>query len=148
MENKKHDNPASEEQMLYARWLEKGMLLGLALLVISFGLYVFGIITPVIPLDELSNYWGLSVKEYLAAVNSNFLHQPHPPTGWAWMKLIGKGDFLNFLPIAILSGVTILCYIVIVPVFQRKGEKAYMIMAIAEVLILTLAASGLLAVGH
>lgn len=139
---------ASEEQMLYAAWLEKGMLIGLALIVISFALYVFGIITPVIPLDELSNYWKLPVKEYLAVVNSNFLHMEHPPTGWAWLKLIGKGDFLNFLPIAILSGITILCYIVIVPVFKRKGEKAYMIMAIAEAVILTLAASGLLAVGH
>ena len=147
MENNKAMQ-ASEEQMLYAKWLEKGMLIGLLLLVISFALYVFGIITPVIPLDELSNYWKLPVKEYLAAINNNFLHQPHPPTGWAWLKLIGKGDFLNFLPIAILSGITILCYGVIVPVFQRKGEKAYLIMAIAEVVILTLAASGFLAAGH
>lgn len=147
MENKK-ELAASEEQMLYAAWLEKGMLLGLALIVISFGLYVFGIIEPVIPLDELPKYWGLSVKEYLAAVNSNFLHMDHAPTGWAWMTLIGKGDYMNFLPIAILSGITILCYAVIVPVFKRKGDKAYMIMSIAEVVILTLAASGILAVGH
>ena len=147
MENKK-ELAASEEQMLYAAWLEKGMLLGLALIVISFGLYVFGIIEPVIPLDELSKYWGLSVKEYLLAVNSNFLHMEHAPTGWAWMTLIGKGDYMNFLPIAILSGITILCYAVIVPVFKRKGDKAYMIMSIAEVVILTLAASGILAVGH
>lgn len=147
MENKK-ELAASEEQMLYAKWLEKGMLIGLALLVISFGLYVFGIIEPVIPLDELSKYWGLSVKEYLLAVNSNFLHMDHAPTGWAWMKLIGKGDYMNFLPIAILSGITILCYGAIVPVFKRKGEKAYMIMSIVEVVILTLAASGFLAAGH
>jgi hypothetical protein len=147
MENNKAMQ-ASEEQMLYAKWLEKGMLIGLALIVITFSLYVFGIIEPVIPLDELSNYWKLPVKEYLAAVNSNFLHMEHAPTGWAWMKLIGKGDYMNFLPIAILSGITILCYAVIVPVFKRKGEKAYLIMAIAEVVILTLAASGLLAVGH
>ncbi|MGR0482866.1 MAG: hypothetical protein ACTFAL_16095 [Candidatus Electronema sp. V4] len=147
MENNK-TMPTSEEQMLYAAWLEKGMLIGLALLVISFGLYVFGIIEPVIPLDELSKYWGLSVKEYLVAVNSNFLHMDHAPTGWAWMKLIGKSDYMNFLPIAILSGITILCYGAIVPVFMKKGEKAYMIMSIAEVVILTLAASGILAAGH
>ena len=82
------------------------------------------------------------------AVNTNFLHQAHPPTGWAWLKLLGKSDFLNFLPIAILSGITIMCYAVIVPVFKRKGEKAYMIMAIVEVIILALAASGLLKAGH
>jgi hypothetical protein len=147
MENNKAMQ-ASEEQMLYAKWLEKGMLIGLALIVISFGLYVFGIITPVIPLDELSNYWKLPVKEYLAAVNSNFLHMEHAPTGWAWLKLIGKGDFLNFLPIAILAGITLLCYGAIVPVFLKKREKAYTIMCIVEVLILALAASGLLKAGH
>jgi hypothetical protein len=147
MENKKV-MAASEEQMLYAAWLEKGMLIGLVLLVISFALYVFGVIKPVIPLDELANYWKLPVKEYLAAVNSNFLHMEHAPTGWAWLKLIGKGDFLNFLPVAILAGITMLCYAVIVPVFLRKGEKAYMIMAIVEVLILALAASGVLKAGH
>ncbi len=147
MENKKLC-AASEEQLLYAIWLEKGMLLGLSLLVVSFCLYVFGIVTPVIPLDELHNYWNLPMKEYLAAVNGNFLHMEHAPTGWAWLKLIGKGDFMNFLPVAILSGITILCYIVIVPVFKKKGEKAYMIMSIAEIVILTLAASGILAAGH
>lgn len=147
MQNNKTTS-ASEEQMLYAAWLEKGMLIGLVLIVISFALYVTGIIKPVIPLEELSNYWKLPVKDYLAAVNSNFLHMEHPPTGWAWLKLLGKGDFLNFLPIAILAGITMLCYAVIVPVFMKKGEKAYMIMAIAEVVILALAASGLLKAGH
>ncbi|CAK8716830.1 MAG: hypothetical protein CDV28_1233 [Candidatus Electronema aureum] len=141
-------NVASEEQLLYATWLEKGMLIGLVLIVISFALYVTGIISPVVPLDELSNYWNLPVKDYLAAVNNNFLHLQHPPTGWAWLTLLGKGDFLNFLPIAILSGITMLCYAVIVPVFMKKGDKAYMIMAIVEVLILALAASGLLKAGH
>jgi hypothetical protein len=147
MENKKL-NAASEEQMLYAAWLEKGMLIGLVLIVISFALYVFGIISPVVPLDQLVNYWKLPVKEYLAAINSDFLHMEHPPTGWAWLTLLGKGDFLNFLPIAILSGITMVCYAVIVPVFKKKGEKAYMIMAIVEVVILALAASGVLKAGH
>ena len=148
MSNNAKHNPVSEEQIIYAVWLEKGMLIGFVLLVITFALYVFGIISPVIPLDELSSYWKMPVKDYLATVNSNFLHMEHAPTGWAWLKLIGRGDYMNFLPIAILSGITILCYGVIVPVFRKKGEKAYMIMSIAEAVILTLAASGILAVGH
>jgi hypothetical protein len=61
------------------------------------------------------------------------------------MTMLGKGDFLNFLPVAILSGVTIFCYLAIVPGLFKRGDKA---MAIIEVIILTLAASGLLAVGH
>ena len=137
-----------EEQMLYAAWLEKGMLFGLVLLVISFALYLFGIIAPAVPLDQLAYYWTLPAADYVAAVNSDFLQMEKALTGWAWLKLISKGDFLNFLPIAILSGITILCYLAMVPVFWKKKDKAYLLMSIAEVLILVLAASGLLTAGH
>ena len=62
--------------------------------------------------------------------------------------MLDKGDFLNFVGIAILAGVTILCYLAIVPTLLRKKDNAYLTMAILEVLVLTLAASGILAVGH
>ncbi len=69
------------------------------------------------------------------------------PTGWNWVGLVGKGDYLNFVGIAMLSGLTILCYLVILPILFRKKDTAYAIIAIAEVLVLSLAASGLLKVG-
>ncbi len=139
---------ATDEQLLYANILGKGMLVGLVLLFITFALYVFGIMPAVIPLTEISGLWNQPVHEYLEAINHNYLHWDKLPTGWSWVKLIGKGDFLNFIPVAILSGVTILCYLAIVPGLFKRGDKAYAIMALAEVFILSLAASGLLAVGH
>jgi hypothetical protein len=102
----------------------------------------------VIPLNEIAGLWNQPVHDYLEAINHNYLHWDHLPTGWSWLKLIGKGDFINFIPVAILSGVTIICYVAIVPGLFKRGDKAYAIMAIAEALILALAASGLLAVGH
>ena len=139
---------ATEEQLLYADILGKGMLVGLLLLFVTFALYVFGIMEPAIPVTELSSLWNQPVHDYLVAINQNYLHLDHLPTGWSWVKLIGKGDFINFIPVAILSGVTIICYSAIVPGLFKRGDKAYAIMAIAEVIILSLAASGLLAVGH
>ncbi len=139
---------ATEEQLLYAKILSKGMLVGLVLLFVTFALYVFGIMPAAVPLDEIANYWNQPVHDYLVAINTNFLHLDHLPTGWSWVKLIGKGDFINFIPVALLSGVTIICYAAIVPGLFRRGDKAYAYMALAEVAILTLAASGLLAVGH
>ena len=88
---------ATQEQVLYAKILEKGMLIGLILMFITFALYVFGIMKPVIPLDQVSAYWNQPVHDYLVAINTNFLHMEHLPTGWAWVKLVGKGDFLNFI---------------------------------------------------
>lgn len=139
---------ATAEQLLYARILEKGMYFGLVLMFVTFALYVFGIVEPAIPLNEIAGYWRQDVHSYLVAINNTYLHLENLPTGWSWMSLIGKSDFLNFVPVAILSGVTIMCYLAIVPGLFRRGDKAYGIMAIVEALILALAASGLLAVGH
>ena len=140
---------ATHEQLLYATILEKGMYFGLLAMFITFALYVFGILKPVVPLEEISGYWSQPVHEYLEAIKVNFLQDwNHAPTGWSWLSLSAKGDFLNFIPVAILSGVTIFCYLAIVPGLFSRGDKAYGIMAIAEAVILALAASGLLAVGH
>ncbi len=144
-----HNTQATEEQVQYAAILEKGMFAGLALMIIAFALYVLGVLPPVVPLNEISTYWSTPVHDYLVAINTNFLHWDHLPTGWSWMKLLGYGDFLNFLPVAILSGVTILCYIVITPGLFARKDKAMAFMAMAEAVILTLAASGVLSVsGH
>jgi hypothetical protein len=136
------------EQLLYARVLEIGMLVGLLILFITFGLYVSRAVAPAVPLDQVSNYWSQGVHEYLEAVNHDFLHLEHPPTGWEWVALVGKGDFLNFLGIAILAGISIVCYLAIVPTLLRKRDTAYVTMALVEALVLILAASGILAVGH
>lgn len=139
---------ATHEQILYANVLEKGMYFGLVLMFITFALYVFGIMDAAVPRETVSSLWSQPVHDYLVAINTNYLHMEHLPTGWSWLSLLGKGDFLNFLPIAILSGVTIVCYAIIAPGLFKRGDKAMGIIAVAEVIILTLAASGLLAVGH
>jgi len=48
---------ASDEQLLYANILEKGMLIGLVLMFITFALYVFRIMPAAVPLSEISGYW-------------------------------------------------------------------------------------------
>ena len=127
---------ATEEQLAYAKLLDIGMKVGLIMLVISFIVYLLGVLTPHIPVNDLPKYWAMPVKDYLKATN---IH-----AGWSWISEIGKGDFLNFIGIAFLSGVTILCYMRIIPIFFRKRDPVYGILAIIEVLVLALAASGIL----
>ena len=138
---------ATPEQLLYANILEKGMLAGLGLMFITFALYVFGIMKPVVPLNEIASYWNMPVHDYLVAINTNFLHGETLPTGWTWLKLINRGDFLNFIPIVILSGVTILCYLAVIPGLFARKDTAMGAIAVLTALILTLAASGILATG-
>jgi len=134
------DKPkATEEQLAYAGLLDKGMKLGMLMLIVTFFLYVSGIMAPHIPVDQLQNYWSMPVKEYLKATGI------HP--GWTWISLMGQGDFLNFLGIAFLSAVSVICYIRILPVLLKKKDTIYVAIALLEVLVLTLAASGVLKSG-
>jgi len=144
---KQEDIEVVEEQVLYGRVLERGMYFGLLALVVTFFLYVSGILQPVIPLDVLSSYWSQNVHNYLVAINQDFLHHENLPTGWAWLKLLNRGDFVNFIGMAILSGISILCYLAIVPCLLRKKDYAYAAMCVLEVLILALAASGMISGG-
>ena len=131
---------ATEEQLLYARILDKGMKIGLAILVVTFGLYVFGILQPHVPVNDLPKYWSMSVHEYLEANDLG--------TGWSWLGNLGEGDLLNFVGIAFLAGVTIICYLAIVPSLIKKKDTAYVVLALVEVAVLVLAASGVLKSGH
>ncbi len=139
---------ADEEQLLYAEVLQIGMYIGLGLLLVTFALYTSGVIEPAVPVDRLPDYWTLNVHDYLEATNRDHLHQEHPISGWSWVTVLGKGDYLTFVGIALLAGVTIVCYLAIIPTLIRKKDKAYVAMAVLEVAILVLAASGILAVGH
>ena len=130
---------ATEEQLAYAKLLDLGMKVGLLTLVITFFIYMFGILSPHIPVDDLPKYWTMPVKDYLKAAD---IH-----TGWSWVGSVNKSDFLNFVPIAFLAGVTIICYIRIIPILFRKKDTTYAVLAIIEVLVLVLAASGLLKSG-
>jgi len=131
---------AGPEQVLYANILRKGMFFGLVILFITFAIYIFGIMNPYIPLDKISDYWTMNVHDYLQHTNIK--------DGWGWVGMLGYGEFVNFIGIALLSGVTIICYIAIVPVLFKNDDKIFGILAVLEVIILTLAASGILAVGH
>ncbi|MCG6930379.1 MAG: hypothetical protein LJE64_07455 [Desulfofustis sp.] len=129
----------SPEQILYANILNKGMLIGLGVLLVTFSLYVFGIMDPYIPFDKLTISWSQPVSDYL--------HELNIPTGWAWLGMLGYGDFINFIGIAFLAGVSIICYLAIIPTLLKSGDKIYAVIAILEVIVLTAAATGIFGSG-
>lgn len=133
-------NRVTEEQVVYAKILDLGMKVGLIAIIVTFGVYVLGVFEPLIPLSEVPKTWGMPVKEYLKT------HNIH--AGWSWVGMIGKGDFLNFVGIAFLAGITIICYLPVIPIFLRKNDRIYAAISVLEVLVLVLAASGILKGGH
>ncbi|MEK6656316.1 MAG: hypothetical protein AABY58_02640 [Nitrospirota bacterium] len=136
MEKKIH---ATEEQMAYASLLSNGSWAGLGILVAAFVIYISGVLPNVVDFDKLQIYWKLRASEYI--------HQANSPTGWQWLNLLNNGDMLNFIGIAVLAGITVICYLRIIPIFIRKKDTIYLAIALLEVAVLLLAASGILTSG-
>jgi hypothetical protein len=130
----------SPEQVRYADVLEKGMYVGLACLFVTFAIYLSGILQPYVPPEELQQHWTKSVHEYLENADIK--------AGWAWVSMLQYGDFINFIGIAILAGVTLVSYIAIIPLLLRSKDTIYVVVAVLEVIVLIVAASGIIAVGH
>lgn len=131
---------ASPEELRYAKVLDVSVKVGLGLLILSFAAYLSGILPPHIPFDQLPKYWGLPVKEFVKATNT--------PTGWGWLSLIDKGDMVNLVAIAFMAGVSAICSVAVLPIFARQGEKAHLIIAALQILVLVLAASNILTAGR
>ena len=128
------------EQKVYARWVDWGTRMGLGVLIACFFAYALALIEPLVPPQELARLWALPVDRYLAETGA--------PTGWGWLWLLGKGDYLNYLGIAILSLLTAVCYARMVPILLDRGERLRAALAISQVLVLLAAASGIFAGSH
>ncbi|MDR0239410.1 MAG: DUF1634 domain-containing protein [Deltaproteobacteria bacterium] len=129
----------SKEQMAYADWLFYGCWIGLVVMLITYAVYVSGILIPHVPLERMSEYWNEPVSTYLAKAQA--------PIGWGWVALLGQGDFVNFVGVVFLAGLSIICYIRILPGLLAKKDMIYFTLAVLQVLVLVFAASGILGSG-
>ncbi len=129
-----------EEQILYASILYYGGLVGIGFLAVAFALYISGVMPPYVPPQELPDLWTHDTHEYLTKTGI--------PTGWGWIGMVTYGDIFNLLALAFLAVITIICYIAIIPALIRKRDTIYVVFAVLEIVILLLAASGVLQAGH
>ena len=128
------------EQRLYANILFYLNLIGLFILLTGFTLYLTGVITPLVPLEDLPRFWSLSLDEYIEKSNM--------PTGWQWISKIGYGDIAPMLGIAVLASVTFVCYFVLLFQFLKRGVKILALIVSIELLLILLSASNLIQVTH
>ena len=128
------------EQLRYARLLDWGTRVGLVVLVATFVVYALGLLTPHVALEHLPTVWQYPVARYL--------QETQTPAGWGWLTLAHRGDVIGLVGIAILAGCSLLCLLALVPLYLRRGDKAYVALCLLEVAVVLLAASGLLAGGH
>ena len=130
------ESEVHREHALYARLLEIGVHTALALLILAFVAYVFGLLPEHVPVGELHKYWGLPVGEYLRQTNT--------PAGWGWIRLIAHADVMNLAGVALLASVAPLCMLALVPLHAARRDRAYVLITLANIAVVLLAASGLL----
>ncbi|MEW6572870.1 MAG: DUF1634 domain-containing protein [Bacillota bacterium] len=133
---------APPEQMLYGNLLLVASIAGIALLVITFLLYISGAVAPHVPVEDLPKLWGRGVDAH------HYVEATKAPVGWGWFSMIGKGDYMNYLGIALLAGVTVVGYLILLPAYIKKKDGIYSFIVIAEIVVLILAAAGIVAAGH
>ncbi|MFZ5647504.1 MAG: DUF1634 domain-containing protein [Bacillota bacterium] len=127
------------EQIKYANLLLYGSWLGIVVLAITFMLYATGVMPSYIDPSQMQNYWGMKASDYLEAAKV--------PNGWGWLGMIGFGDFLPLIGIAFLGGLTVIGYLILLPAYLSKKDKIYSLIVIVEIIVLVLAASGILKAG-
>lgn len=127
---------ASPEQLRYAKVLSLGVQAGFVILVVCFILYLTGILVPLVPVDQLPKYWGLSAAEFAKATGT--------PTGWAWLALVTKGDMANLLGIVVLASVSAVSTLAVLPIFARRGDRAHVAISLLLVLVLAISAANIL----
>ena len=127
------------EQIAYANVLFVGAWTGIVLMIITYLIYIGGILPPHVDVALITQNWDKGVDEFL-----KITHSPH---GWGWLGLLSRGDFLNFLGVVLLAVLTIICYLLLIAAYKKRKDWAYLVIAILEVAVLSLAASGILGTG-
>lgn len=122
------------EQLRYASVLAFGTYVGLAVLLLSFAAYVGGALPSLVPPQQLADLWGLSSTEYLRRSGA--------PDGWGWLGQLQHGDEAALLGIAILAGWSVLALLAVLPLYAKRGDRAFVGLVLLQVAIVVAAAWG------
>jgi hypothetical protein len=127
------------EQITYANVLFLGAWAGILLMLVTYFIYITGALPPHVDVNVITQNWDKGVDDFLKITNS--------PHGWKWLSLMNKGDFLNFLGLVLIAVLTIFCYLFLIVGYKKRKDWIYFAVALGEVGVLGLAASGILGAG-
>jgi hypothetical protein len=127
------------EQVTYANLLFIGAWTGILIMMITYLIYITGIVSPHVDIALIIQNWDKGVNEYLQITNT--------PNGLGWLRLLHKSDFLNFVGIALLGVLTIICYLFLIFGYKKRKDWIYVFICLLEITVLAVAASGILGTG-
>jgi hypothetical protein len=128
----------TKEQIIYANLLLMGMVAGIIIMIITYTIYVTGLLPSHVDMQLISANWGKGIHEYLEIT--------HSPQGWGGSACWERG-FLNYIGFTLLGTLTIICYLVLVRGYYREKNWIFTAISVLEIFVLSLAASGILGSG-
>lgn len=131
---------ANRVQLDYAAVLGVTSTIGMILIAAGYILYVSGFLPSAATASEVAAHWHLKASEFHKAVQV--------PSGWNWVKDLGRGDVLSYASINYLAFVTVICLSWIVPSFVREKDRIYTVLTMLQVAVLLFAAAGIVGGGH
>jgi len=123
----------------YAAGMEIGVRVGGCGLLIAYALYVLGVLKAHVPLEVVVANWDRPAREM-----RGLFGRVH---GETWSGFLHEGDSLNLAIVAYLATVTILCLIRLLPFLAKERDVPMIVITVLQIIILLLAASGLLVDG-
>lgn len=129
-------NEPGELEPLYARILHRVVIFGTLLMLVSFVIYSLGLLPSVMEADRVPEVWHLRADHAVSIID-------RPPL-WQWVAHPDRADLLSLGSLAILAATTPVGFAALLILFLRRRDLAYSLMVFLQLVVLVLAASGIL----
>ena len=134
-EHREQGRDASAEiNRVFERVELHGVRWTLALVLVSFFLYISGWIEAFIPPDRLVGFIGGGLDV--------FVREHNAPTGWQWLTMLGYSDMLSLGALVLMGGVIFTAYLMVVPVLVRRRDMLYLALVCAQLALFIVAGLG------
>jgi apolipoprotein N-acyltransferase len=124
------------DELRYARLLRPGAVVALAILAVTFTIYLTGLRRAHVPPGEMDRYWSMPTEEYLREVGLR--------PGWAWTSRAHLADYANYFGIYLLAALPAIAYASLLPIFLKRRQWVLAGIVLVQLAIMAVAASGIL----
>lgn len=131
---------SAEINRIFARAMQVLSQVSLAAVVVTFGLYLSGTLSPYLPPHRLALLLGQGAADAGA--------QQAMPGGWRWLALLNHSDMLSLGGLVLLVLSVIGAYVTLVPLLLRQRSWLYLVLVLLQLAVFALAGTGWLSGGH
>ncbi|MFO7781580.1 MAG: hypothetical protein R6W94_08110 [Spirochaetia bacterium] len=129
-------NEYRDLEPLYARILQRIVIIGSLLMLVSFVVYALELLPSAMEADRVPTVWHLPADEAAPLID-------RPPL-WHWVLAPHRADLLSLGSLTVLAATTPLGFAVLFVLLLRRRDFVYATMVFFQLVVLLLAATGML----